>query len=962
MDIQSHIMRFRRERRIKDRSNPLGKTGLVIAGFLSVTIAVLSIILVYRYSIVTRDLPSPEVMKSLLNAPGGSLLEPTRIFDNGGDIVLWRFENPAIEYRKNIYLTDGNILFFTDVPEVMVQATVIAEDPDYFQKPTNFLSNLLINRSDPIPQNLIMDLLLWDESDHPYRQIRINILADQVVSEFGREKVFEWFLNSAYYGNQIYGLNQAARFYFGKSVDSLSLAESALLAAVAKYPSLNPYDAPTAAKENQEYILNEMQRAELITIGQARLALREELIYVDHGSAVNPPLPPYVEFVMEEAEELIPLDRLIRGGFNIISTLDSDLQSELECTSAVMMARVAGETPDLEESCQASKLLPKYTGPEIDEEAELEINLVLTNPQEGTLLAMAVSPDENGAGTMFEPKIPGSLISPFIYLNSFAQGFEPASLVWDIPIKEDMFTSEELHPITEGQINFLGPINMRSAITNDYLSPAIQLWDTHGVQRIKNTLVLFGFSIPEEDCQECQYFPGSSRLKMIDLVQGFGVFANQGTLRGRSSGGINHQIKPSALIRIEALSGVEWFHMAPGLEKKVISEELTYLVNQTLSDENARNDLKVQDMFQIGRPAGVKMGVVAGASSGWVVGYTPQLVAGVWAGIPQEFELTQQPDYQQITASLWRAVTQYASKDLEVTSWQIPEGIIVMDVCYPSGMLPTENCPRIIREVFIQGNEPQQIDSLYQVIEVNRETGLRASVFTSSDQIQERVYLTIPPEAAEWAEQVGLPIPPEIYDLELPSPSMKDLTLDSPENFSFVHGKVNILGSIPEDDFVSARLQFGRGLNPTSWLQIGDEILTAGSNKRLGLWDTEGLEDGLYALQLVVVKELHQVEKTALVVSVDNTAPEILLNLDLNGENVQYQSGAELLFQAEFENENEIQEVKFYLDSILASSRLTPPFIFPWQMEEGEHELRVVAYDHAKNKAVITTSFEVVRD
>ena len=140
MDIQSHITRFRRKKRVRDRANPLGKTGLLIAGFLSLAVTILSIILVYRYSVITRDLPSPGTMKSLLDAPSGSLLDPTRIYDRSGETVLWRLENPAIEYRKNINLTDGSILFYSDVPEVLVLATLTAEDPDYFQKPNNFLT------------------------------------------------------------------------------------------------------------------------------------------------------------------------------------------------------------------------------------------------------------------------------------------------------------------------------------------------------------------------------------------------------------------------------------------------------------------------------------------------------------------------------------------------------------------------------------------------------------------------------------------------------------------------------------------------------------------------------------------------------------------------------------------------------------------------------------------------------
>ncbi len=933
----------------------------MITVFLSLAATILVFLLVSRYSAITEDLPSPDMLASLLDAPRGSLLEPTRIYDQKGETVLWRFENPAIDYRRNIRLTDGTTLFYTDIPEVLVAATLAATDPDYFQKPNNFLSNLFDNRPDPIPQKLVRDLLLWDEIDHPYRQIRINLLADQIVAVHGREKVLEWYLNSAYYGNQIYGVNQSAKFYFGKSVENLDLAESALLAAVAKYPSLNPYDAPTAAKENQELILEEMVSEEQVSKQDAGRAERKELIYADQGLAINPPMPAFVEYILDEAGGIIPLERLLRGGFKIISSLDSDLQGELECTSKIMLKRVYGEDPQLDEDCQASRLLPKYSGPVLKKDEEFEIDLVLLDPREGQILAMVETSNRIGYGRMFEPKLPGSLITPFIYINSFRQGFNPASLVWDIPLTEEVFSSEELHPGVEGQIDYLGPVSMRSALVNDYLSPAKQLWDSHGYLQVENTMTLFGFSIPVESCQECTYFPGSARLEMVDIAQGYGVFANQGVLQGKPDGNSSLGVRPAAVVRIEDSFGVIWVDQKPQVEKTVISEQLTYLINHVLSDEDARSNTKENDAFLIGRPAGIKVGNVNNSLSGWVVGYTPQVVTTVWAGSIEEEGILSQSDFQQITSSLWRAITQYTARDRAVEDWQRPDGLTTLDVCYPSGMLPTEFCPKVLREIFLQGNEPQQADTLYQVLEVNRETGLLASVFTPAEQIEKKVYLAIPPEAEDWAEQTGVLTPPVVYDLENLE-AREGFLISYPDNFSFVQGDVRISGSIPEDGFNSARLPYGKGMNPTSWLQIGPDILSPAARERLGTWETDNLEDGLYALQLVLVGEQMQIEKVSLVVSVDNTPPEIGLTSDLTGETIPFKNGKELLFEAVFENNNEIQRVVFYINSRQVSSREVPPFVLLWTMTLGDIELRIVAEDQANNQSELIYTFKVIGD
>jgi hypothetical protein len=151
-------------------------------------------------------------------------------------------------------------------------------------------------------------------------------------------------------------------------------------------------------------------------------------------------------------------------------------------------------------------------------------------------------------------------------------------------------------------------------------------------------------------------------------------------------------------------------------------------------------------------------------------------------------------------------------------------------------------------------------------------------------------------------------------------------------------------------------------MNPTSWLQIGPVILSPADNERIGNWDTEYLEDGLYALQLVVIRDQQQVEKTSLVLSVDNTSPVIKLRSDLDGKRLFYETGKELLFELEFANENEIQRVDFSIDSENQFSRDLPPFVYPWTMSVGEFELRITAVDHANNQSLIRITFEVVED
>jgi hypothetical protein len=268
----------------------------------------------------------------------------------------------------------------------------------------------------------------------------------------------------------------------------------------------------------------------------------------------------------------------------------------------------------------------------------------------------------------------------------------------------------------------------------------------------------------------------------------------------------------------------------------------------------------------------------------------------------------------------------------------------------------------VVREVFIDGYEPLVADTLYKALEVNKETGQLASVFTPAERIEERVFLNIPPQARAWASESGIPAPPSLYDLEAPDPEPGGLALLAPENLSFVRGRVRITGTIPEEDFLSARLQYGAGINPRSWLQIGNEISSAVDEGYLGSWDTVDLEEGIYALQLVLIKEGQEIEKTSLLVSVDNTPPEIILITDLSEGEVPYQAGKDLLLEVQFENDSEIDQVEFRLDGQVLASRKVAPFLIPWPLALGEHRLLVTAMDQAGNHAELEVDFFVVRE
>jgi hypothetical protein len=244
---------------------------------------------------------------------------------------------------------------------------------------------------------------------------------------------------------------------------------------------------------------------------------------------------------------------------------------------------------------------------------------------------------------------------------------------------------------------------------------------------------------------------------------------------------------------------------------------------------------------------------------------------------------------------------------------------------------------------------------------VNRETGLLASVFSPVEQIEERVYLQVPSFAEEWAAEAGIPMPPNTHDLDSQKLDVDDLKITYPDNYSFVRGTISITGTLPKDDFLSARLQYGQGMNPDSWLQIGKEIKTPVSGGRLAVWETQELEDGIYAIQLVLVRRGQQIDSVSSVVSVDNTPPDVQLTQDFQDQEIPYEAGREILFNADLATPSEIQSVTFYINSELVSTREVPPYFYSWPLTIGHFDLRVVATDQANNQGEYTVSFSVYR-
>lgn len=953
-----HILRMRQARR-----SPAGWLGLGCSGLFSLAAVLGLLLLALGYQSLARDLPSPDALAALLEPPG---FQPTRFYDRSGEHLLLTLENPAAPGRQYI---EAEAL-----PPDLVDATVASADPGFLRHPGFSLSGILDGEHPTLAQRLVSDILLWDEPPGVRRALRERLLAAQVTARFGRDRVLAWYLNSANYGRLAYGADAAARVYFGKPAAELTLAESALLADLSRSPDPDPYSDPEMARQETGQVLQAMQTAGQITQTELDEALSQELTL---AALVQPPTslaPAFLTLALDQLQSKYPLHQLARGGLRVITTLDYDLQTQANCTASAQLARLekrataAGPCPAAEQlpALPATQNLP--TG--------LEAQAVLLDPQTGEVLALsAVQGEEAGAvlpalssestggladslGLSALAAHPtGSLLTPFIYFSAFTRGWTPATQVWDIPPDGQI---EAGQPLPAG---YEGPLRLRMALANDRLAPAAQVLSAVGSENVQQVAREFGLPATGSTGGEAGLME-ESEATLLQLAQAYGVFANQGILAGAGQPqgtSSPDPLQPVSILRIEDSTGqLDW--PSPASQRRSItSPQLAYLITDVLSDETARwHSLGHPNLLEIGRPAAAKLGRVISGKDAWTVGYTPQLVAGAWVGYAKEMsEGLSQPLSPEPAAALWRALALYATRTAEPAGWTPPAGVITLDVCERSGLLPTPDCPEVVQEVFLAGSEPSEPDTLFKRIAVNRETGRLASIFTPLERVEERTYLNVPPEAAAWARAASLPVPPDTYDVIFrPLSSSPDVQISSPEMFATVHGEVTVRGSAAGDDFLSYRLQVGEGLYPRTWVQVGQASFQPVLDGKLGMWDTRGLE-GPVVLQLLVIRADNRVDTAAVQVTVDNQPPELEVPYPAEGQVFDRTEDHVITFQARVSDNLSIRQVEFRLDGDPVAVQVEAPYAYPWRPVKGEHVLQVKATDQAGNTTQTEVEFVV---
>lgn len=934
------------------------------------------------YWSAAQNLPTPQESLATLTGQG-----VTRFYDRAGTTLLYSLQDPLGERRTWIPIDT--------LPPFVVQATLATEDPDFLTS-TRFDAvgtllrlwrNNLIGTIPPdssITGRLVRNVIApptYGSSENDIRSREIALVAE-IHRLYTPQEVLEWHLNTNYYGNEAYGIEAAAQIYLGKRSVDLSLAEAALLAAIPSAPQYNPFDDATAARGRQQDALRAMLNAGLIGDDAFNEAASTAIAVQGRGDYVPQLAPDFTVYARRQAEGILSglgLDGrqlVAHGGLRITTTLDTNLYLQSECALRAQINRLAGQSGTVAaldgSPCVSASLLP--TGADTPSTPPDAGMLIIIDARTGEIKSLV------GAVSDMDYQ-PGPTLQPFVYLNVLLepQGNvvnppSPATMLLDVPRSFPGAEEGLVYTVDNPDGHYRGPVSLREALGAGLVPPAAEIAYQQGMTRILRTAQQIGLNGLSDFSYDLMLLERGGAVSLLDVAYSYSVFAALGNQIGVPVEAVSRSFRgrdPVAIRRIEDINGtVLWEYDEVAAENcstldvctNLLQEEPAYLINDMLADQETRwLVLGQNNPLDLSRSGAVVNGMAGDGVEDWTVGYTPQYVVGIHLSRADGAQMSLSPYAVEGAASVWRAVTEYTHtyEGLQPTAWTRPTTIVEAPVCDLSGLQPNGICPTY-SEIFVDGMQPRQMDSFWQLFEINSLNGYRATINTPPDLIVQREFFVPPAEAMEWWRESNRPLPPQDFDTTVPE-LVTTVRIVRPTNLSYVGGAVDVLGEINTRNLRSFRLSYGQGLNPAAWTDLGGEQTEFDADTPLGSWDTTGL-DGLYSLRLEVTRGNDSLETDAIQVTVDNIAPTITLNSVEPGKIYRWPADSQVLLEAEVTDNITTSRVEFFHNGQALGADESWPFVLNWDINgPGTETFSATVYDAVGNSASAEVEVTILR-
>jgi len=720
------------------------------------TISAFLIVLILVVGATSLTLPSVKKLDELMNA------ESTVFYDKDGQVLYTVY---ADENRETV---DSD-----KIPDMLKNATISIED-DRFYKHNGFdvggifkavLSEFGIGSprgGSTITQQFVKNSFLTNE--HTYtRKIKEVILSVRLEKKFTKDQILTMYLNKIPYGGTAYGVQRASETFFNKNVEDLTLAESAVLAALPKAPTFySPYGQHKHTRIEKEFSEKELKKRKIKNIGDLLdaeysygligqnhtfsddstiylpgridevLKRMEDFHYISEEDKMaarvesqklefQPPsssikAPHFVFYVKEQLEKKYGKDVVETGGLKVYTSLDSTLQAQAE----TMVSE------------QALYNTNNY-GAE-------NMALVSMNAKTGEILAMVGSADYfnadiDGAVNMATARRqPGSSFKPLVYAAAMLEGYGAGNVLYDVSTS---FGSDRPNNYDGG---FRGPMTIRKALGQSRNIPAIKAYFLAGEQeKIMELAERMGISTLDPNVDYGWPLSlGTGEVKMVDMIEAFGTFANVGT-----------HVHAKSILKVKDSKGKVLEDNTEDVEKEedALDPQVAYIISDILSDSKVHLGPRLSIP---GRRAGAKTGTSNKKISStkilpsnlWTIGFTPQIVTAVWAGNSDGEAMYASATGYQAAAPVWQKFMIKAHEDLPIEWQDKPKGVSYVKINKLSGKLPGKFTPDnvIVSDLFPSFGIPKLADTSLVKVEVDERNNKLPNEYCPEEFVKEVVF------------------------------------------------------------------------------------------------------------------------------------------------------------------------------------------------------------------------------
>jgi len=634
-----------------------------------------------------KDLPSPANLQTI--AP------PVKT------LVYDRNEKLVHEFFKE----NRSIVPLRDIPKPLVQAILAIEDRRFYTHwgvdPIRLLRALVTDivarrpeqGGSTITQQLARNLFLTHEKTFT-RKLKEVVLAIRIEQTYTKDEILEMYFNQIYFGEGAYGVDAAAKVFFGKRVQELTFPECALLAGLPRNPrDYSPRRDPDRALRRRNLVLSQMLAARFISRAQYEQA-SEAPLGVTKTRYNAQEAPYFMEMVRQYLDERYGSNQLYEGGLRIHTTIDIDVQHAAE--EALEKRLTALEQRNQYKKTRAV-LAAKAAGSQARDRNQTEYlqgAIVSIEPSSGQIMALVGGRDFNESNfnrAVQAARQPGSAFKPFIYTAAIDNGFSPTDIILDTPVSFNAGNGQEWSPQNYDK-KYRGPVTLRSALANSVNVPAAKLLQKLGTSVVTSYAKRMG--IKSRLLPDLSLALGTSEVNLLELTSAYGVFANQGV-----------RVPPIYILSVEDKNG-KILEQSRTVAEEVLSPETALTMTSMMESVLENGTAASARALGFTAPAAGKTGTTDDYTDAWFVGYVPGAVTGVWVGFDRKQKIGPGMTGAAAALPIWVDVMLAATKGRPAQDFPVPSGVVSRLICVETGLLANPGCPSTEIELFREGSEP----------------------------------------------------------------------------------------------------------------------------------------------------------------------------------------------------------------------------------------------------------------